>query len=227
MVVVSNICLFGLLPQKKWCRLTKYCISTGLKPTSKLPNILMNPLFYHRTGFEILGTLQPLQNTLCVWISSRKKQDICWKFSLCFWIDTSWKETLGWQFFLVGWLSTPSQTQYIFWVHQKGKSLPIHPPIPRVVVNTQNLPAFPPLRMSLMEKIWNMRVSRKQLVGEQWTMSPPKKGRFWQHVGLVTLAYVTHLLVLYHLSKIYGEKNRNSVHCFQRSKWHRVTIALD
>lgn len=166
MVVVSNICLFGLLPQKKWCSLTKYYISTGLKPTSKLPNILMNSLFYHRTGFEILGTLQPLQSTLCVRISSRTKHKI-FVGSLCFWIETSWKETLGWQFFLVGWLSTPSQTQYIFWVHQKGEIL-----APESLSTPKTFQHFHRWEWALWKTYENMRVSRKQLVGEKWIMSP-------------------------------------------------------
>lgn len=162
--MVSNICFFDSYLKKKWCSLTKYYISTGLKPTSKLPNILMNSLFYqYRTGFEILGTLQPLQNTLCVRISSRKKQKI-FVGSLCFWIDTSWKETSGWQFFLlVGWAPHPNTIHLLG--ASKGKSLRIHHPISRVVVNTQNLPAFPPLRMSLMENIWKHEGFMKAISG--------------------------------------------------------------
>ena len=107
--MVSNICFFdSYLKKNDVYSLTKYYISTGLKPTSKLPNILMNSLFYqYRTGFEILGTLQPLQNTLCVRISSRKKQDICWKFVF---LNRHFLEiNIGVAVFFVGWLSTPSQ----------------------------------------------------------------------------------------------------------------------
>ena len=117
--MVSNICFFdSYLKKNDVYSLTKYYISTGLKPTSKLPNILMNSLFYqYRTGFEILGTLQPLQNTLCVRISSRKKQDICWKFVF---LNRHFLEiNIGVAGFFCWLVEHPIPTQYIYWVHQK------------------------------------------------------------------------------------------------------------
>ena len=50
---------------------------------------------------------------------------------------------------------------------------------------------------------------KKAISGWKMNNVPKDIGSFCQHVGLVALAYVTHLLGLYHLSKIYSEKNRN------------------